>query len=50
MEKKLNLYWMRITFGQNVYQKVCEYLRKHHAEHRQVIHLDYSMPVTITYW
>ena len=34
MVNKQDSYWMEYTLDEKVDQKVCEYLRKHHAEYR----------------
>lgn len=34
MEKRQDSYWMEYTLDEKVDQKVCVYLRKHHAEYR----------------
>lgn len=34
MVNKQDSYWMEYTLDEKVDQKVCEYLREHHAEYR----------------
>ena len=34
MTNKQDSYWMEFTLDEKVDQKVCEYLREHHAEYR----------------
>ena len=34
MANKQDSYWMEFTLDEKVDQKVCEYLREHHAEYR----------------
>ena len=37
MVKRQDLYWMECTLDEKVDQKVCEYLREHHAEYQNTV-------------